>query len=73
MTYINIIVYSGNYSERKIYLYDYNDEGYYEIKQKIFNLLKNNNSGILISAAQISGILNSLMLKSSSYRIENKN
>jgi len=39
----------------------------------IFNLLKINNSGILISIAQISGILNSLMLKSSSYRIENKN
>jgi N-acetylglucosaminyl-diphospho-decaprenol L-rhamnosyltransferase len=42
------------------------------IKSLIFNLLKINSSGILISIAQISGILNSLMLKSSSYRIENK-
>jgi GT2 family glycosyltransferase len=40
------------------------------IKLLIFNLLKINSSGILISIAQISGILNSLMLKSSSYRIE---
>ena len=42
------------------------------IKSFIFNLLKINRSGILISIAQISGILSSLMLKSSSYRIENK-
>lgn len=43
------------------------------IKLLIINLIKKNNSGILISKAQISGILNSLMLKPSSYRIEGKN
>ena len=43
------------------------------IKLLIINLIKKNNSGILISKAQISGILNSLMLKTSSYRIEGKN
>lgn len=43
------------------------------IKSLIINLIRINNSGILISIAQISGILNSLMLKSSSYRIEHKN
>jgi N-acetylglucosaminyl-diphospho-decaprenol L-rhamnosyltransferase len=43
------------------------------IKSLIINLIRINNSEILISIAQISGILNSLMLKSSSYRIEGKN
>ena len=43
------------------------------IKLLVVNLLIMNNSGIFISLAQISGILNSLMQKSSSYRIENKN
>jgi glycosyltransferase involved in cell wall biosynthesis len=43
------------------------------IKLLIINLIKKNNSGISISKAQISGILNSLMLKPSSYRIEGKN
>ena len=43
------------------------------IKSLIINLIRINNSGILISIAQISGILNSLMLKSSSHRIEGKN
>jgi GT2 family glycosyltransferase len=43
------------------------------IKSLIINLIRINNSGISISIAQISGILNSLMLKSSSYRIEGKN
>ena len=42
------------------------------IKSLIINLIRINNSGISISIAQISGILNSLMLKSSFYRIENK-
>jgi GT2 family glycosyltransferase len=39
----------------------------------IFNFLKMNIPEILLSIAQISGILNSLMFKSSYYRIENKN
>ena len=43
------------------------------IKSLIINLIRINNSGISISIAQISGILNSIMLKSSSYRIEGKN
>ena len=43
------------------------------IKLFFFSLIKKNNSGILISKAQISGILNSLILKPSSYRIESKN
>jgi len=43
------------------------------IKLLIINLIKKNNSGISISKAQISCILNSLMLKPSSYRIEGKN
>jgi GT2 family glycosyltransferase len=43
------------------------------IKSLIINLIRINNSEILISIAQISGILNSLMLKSSSHRIEVKN
>lgn len=42
------------------------------IKSLIINLIRINNSGISISIAQISGILNSIMLKSSFYRIENK-
>ena len=43
------------------------------IKSLIINLIRINKSEILISIAQISGILNSLILKSSSYRIEHKN
>ena len=43
------------------------------IKLLIINLIRKNNSEISISNAQISGILNSLMLKPSSYRIEGKN
>lgn len=43
------------------------------IKSLMINLIIINNSGILISIAQISGILNSLMLKSSYHRIEGKN
>ena len=42
------------------------------IKSLIINLIRINNLGISISIAQISGILNSIMLKSSFYRIENK-
>ena len=43
------------------------------VRSLIFNSLKMNNSEILISIAQISGIFNSLMFKSSNYRIEKKN
>lgn len=43
------------------------------IRSLIVNLIIMNNNGILISIVQISAILNSLMLKSSSYRIEGKN
>jgi GT2 family glycosyltransferase len=42
------------------------------IKSLIINLIRINNLGISINIAQISGILNSIMLKSSFYRIENK-
>jgi GT2 family glycosyltransferase len=42
------------------------------IKSLIINLIRINNLGISISIAQISGILNSIMLKSSFYRIESK-
>ena len=43
------------------------------IKSLIINLIRINNSEISISIAQILGILNSLMLRSASYRIEGKN
>lgn len=42
------------------------------IKSLIINLMRINNTGITISIAQILGILTSLLLKSSFYRIENK-
>jgi GT2 family glycosyltransferase len=42
------------------------------IKSLIINSIKKNYIGISISAAQIQGIITSIMLKSSFYRIENK-